>query len=437
MDARLLRMRDQVRERQQTGHRQAQLPDLVSECDAEGLSWMRRSARLTRRMCEAQHPVIESDQRIVFTRTTPRIPPVYQPEDWQRLISGHTLHELGPISNICADWGMVLSEGLLGRRRLALVIRDRVIRAGDGEAVEFLDAAVEAIDGVLALAGRYALAARDLGRRDVAELLEWVPANPPRTFHEALQALRLLHAVVWLSGHYHVGLGRLDQYLWPYLEADLKTGVLDGGAAEALLEEFFISLNRDSDLYPGVQQGDNGQSLMLGGVKRDGSDAANPLTWMTSHCGPSSRVKGRRWATTTTGPTACWSFCSIVWPTPANRYPATGGAGRLGRALVRPCTTFGWPRVTRGCPSRWWVRPLTVGELASISGRIWLHRKGWPSVGRSVFFRASARSTTDGSATAARSRWSLRMRSFAVPTRSRRSPCSFTSQPNWVASNCS
>ncbi|HOW72852.1 MAG TPA: pyruvate formate lyase family protein [Phycisphaerae bacterium] len=280
MDARLLRMRDQVRERHQAGHRQVQLPDLVSECDAEGLSWMRRSARLTRRMCEAQRPVIESDQRIVFTRTTPRIPPVYRPEDWQRLTSGHTLHELGPISNICADWGMVLSEGLLGRRRLALASRERATRAGDGEAVEFLDAAVETIDGVLALAGRYALVARDLGRRDVAELLGWVPANPPRTFHEALQALRLLHAVVWLSGHYHVGLGRLDQYLWPYLEADLKTGVLDDGAAEELLEEFFISLNRDSDLYPGVQQGDNGQSLMLGGVKGDGSDAVNPLTWM-------------------------------------------------------------------------------------------------------------------------------------------------------------
>jgi pyruvate-formate lyase len=77
-----------------------------------------------------------------------------------------------------------------------------------------------------------------------------------------------------------VGLGRFDQYMWPYLEADLRAGRLDEPAAEELLAEFFISLNRDSDLYPGVQQGDNGQSLMLGGVALDGSPAVNRLTFM-------------------------------------------------------------------------------------------------------------------------------------------------------------
>ncbi|MBI5833960.1 MAG: pyruvate formate-lyase, partial [Armatimonadetes bacterium] len=40
----------------------------------------------------------------------------------------------------------------------------------------------------------------------------------------------------------------------------------------------FITLNRDSDLYPGVQQGDNGQSVMLGGTTPDGRDGVNPLT---------------------------------------------------------------------------------------------------------------------------------------------------------------
>ncbi|MFZ1962337.1 MAG: pyruvate formate lyase family protein [Roseiarcus sp.] len=48
---------------------------------------------------------------------------------------------------------------------------------------------------------------------------------------------------------------------------------------------FFISLNKDSDLYPGIQQGDNGQSLMLGGVRRDGGDGVNPLTAMALEAG--------------------------------------------------------------------------------------------------------------------------------------------------------
>ena len=119
-----------------------------------------------------------------------------------------------------------------------------------------------------------------MGRNDLAEIFDRTPALPPRTYREALQSLRLCHAVVWLSSHYHVGLGRFDQYCWPYLQADLEAGRLDIAAAEELLAEFFISLNKDSDLYPGVQQGDNGQSLMLGGVRRDGSNAVNELTRM-------------------------------------------------------------------------------------------------------------------------------------------------------------
>ena len=119
-----------------------------------------------------------------------------------------------------------------------------------------------------------------MGRHDLANILAQVPAHCPRSFHEALQALRILHAAIWMGGHYHVGLGRFDQYMWPYLKQDLDSGRLTLATAEELLAEFFISLNKDSDLYPGVQQGDNGQSLMLGGTTRDGKDAVNDLTWM-------------------------------------------------------------------------------------------------------------------------------------------------------------
>ena len=273
-----------LRARTRTGHfrryRHAHAPDVRVECDADGLSWPWRMARLTRRMCEAEQPVIEPDERIVFTRTTPGGGSVYTAIDWARLTTGRTLHEQGLINNVCADWGMVLGQGLAGRRAVACETRARAVGAGDRDSAEFVDAALDTIDAVLALAGRYASEARRLGRPDVAAVLDRVPAEPARTFHEALQALRLLQAVVWLSGHHHVGLGRLDQYLWPFLHADMEAGRLDDAGAEALLAEFFISLNRDSDLYPGIQQGDNGQTVTLGGVTPDGRDGVNPLTWM-------------------------------------------------------------------------------------------------------------------------------------------------------------
>jgi formate C-acetyltransferase len=68
--------------------------------------------------------------------------------------------------------------------------------------------------------------------------------------------------------------------MFPYLQADLNSGRLDIEAAEGLLADFFISLNKDSDLYPGVQQGDNGQTLTLGGITPSGKDGTNELTWM-------------------------------------------------------------------------------------------------------------------------------------------------------------
>lgn len=278
MNERLENLRARVRAGEHKRWRQPAPPDVLRECEREGLSWMRRAARLTRRQCEAERVVVEPDERLAFTRTVPSIPATYSPEDWSRLTAQRTLHEFGPISNICADWGMVLGQGLLGRREAACAARRRL--ANDPRAVEFLESAIETIDAVLQLAARYAHAAREIGRDDIAAALERVPGQRPRSFREALQSLRLLHSVVWLSGNYHVGLGRFDQYMWEYLQADLEAGRLDVQGAEELLAEFFISLNKDSDLYPGVQQGDNGQSLTVGGVTREGGDAANELTRM-------------------------------------------------------------------------------------------------------------------------------------------------------------
>ena len=280
MNERLVALRDRVRTGAYKACRQATELDLVAECEAEQLSWPRRMARLTRRQCEAERVVLDPAERIVFTRTVTTIPAVYRPDDLAELTEGRTLHEGGLLNNVCADWEMALGQGLLGRRRVALDSRARALAAGDAEAIDFLDAAIETIDAVLALAARYAAEARRLGMAEVAAVLEHVPAQRARSFHEALQSLRLLHSVVWLSGHHHVGLGRIDQYLWPYLASDIECGRLDEEAAAELLAEFFISLNRDSELYPGIQRGDNGQTVTLGGVRRDGSDGVNPLTRM-------------------------------------------------------------------------------------------------------------------------------------------------------------
>ena len=72
---------------------------------------------------------------------------------------------------------MVLGQGLLARRAAAQTARARL--AGDREAEIFLDAAVETIDAVLELAGRYAAVARAAGRDDLAEALQRRRPIPP------------------------------------------------------------------------------------------------------------------------------------------------------------------------------------------------------------------------------------------------------------------
>lgn len=85
-----------------------------------------------------------------------------------------------------------------------------------------------------------------------------------------------------LAGSNHVTLGRFDQYMYPFYLSDLKSGVSKDELFE-LTEEFFLSLNFDSDIYFGVQQGDNGQSMVLGGLNEDGSESFNELSEVCMH----------------------------------------------------------------------------------------------------------------------------------------------------------
>ncbi len=89
---------------------------------------------------------------------------------------------------------------------------------------------------------------------------------------------RILHFALWLEGNYHNTIGRFDKYMYPYLKADIEKGIYTEETALELLEDFFLSFNKDSDIYVGVQQGDNGQSMMLGGIDEKGNDTFNLLS---------------------------------------------------------------------------------------------------------------------------------------------------------------
>ena len=228
---------------------------------------------------EGENPVFLDGERIALTRTVRQIPELHTKEEMDaRRAAGTAFGEKGVVFNLTADFGPAIRDGL--DARLAQM-RERLARSraeDDAEGVEFLENAILSVEAVLGFVERYRAAAEARGLDDIAETLARVPRFGARTFREALQSLRVLHYAMWCEGEYHCGLGRIDQYLLPYYEADLAAGRLDRDGALELLEEFFVACNRDSDLYVGVQQGDNGQSVMLGGVTRDGAPAFNDLS---------------------------------------------------------------------------------------------------------------------------------------------------------------
>ncbi|MEG2316127.1 MAG: pyruvate formate lyase family protein [Clostridia bacterium] len=222
--------------------------ELSAEIQNPALPLDRRAAVRLQLCLEEEAIVRKPGEHIPAWRTVKAFPDLYAEGGKERLQAGHFIHEQGRVCNISSDWEGVLRGGLECRR------------TGDS-------AREQSIDAVLAYADRYE-------NRELSRALR----TGAQSYLEALQALRILHFCLWVSNVYHNTLGRFDQYMYPYLKRDLDAGRLRMEEALLLTEELFLSFNRDSDLYIGMQQGDNGQSLMLGGCDRDGNDAVNPLT---------------------------------------------------------------------------------------------------------------------------------------------------------------
>ena len=249
---------------------------LLERFVAEGTGDMARARIGLEEMLKAETPAFMDGERLAFLRTVKQIPDLHTDEEMAaRRAAGTAFGEKGVVFNLTADFAPTIRDGL-GARLAEIDVRLARCRAeGDAEGIEFLENAMLSVKAVLDLAERYdAAGAARPSYHAVAPALR----KGARTLHEALQTLRILHFAMWCEGEYHCGLGRIDQYLFPYYEADVKAGRLTEETALEEMEEFFIACNRDSDLYIGVQQGDNGQSVMLGGVTREGKPAFNDLS---------------------------------------------------------------------------------------------------------------------------------------------------------------
>jgi pyruvate formate-lyase/glycerol dehydratase family glycyl radical enzyme len=123
---------------------------------------------------------------------------------------------------------------------------------------------------------------------NIAEVCQHVPAHTPRNFWEALQYYWFVHlgVTIELNTWDAFSPGRLDQHLLPFYQQGLDAGDLTRQIAEELLECFWIKFNNQpAPPKVGVTAEESGTytdfaQINLGGVRPDGSDGVNEVTYL-------------------------------------------------------------------------------------------------------------------------------------------------------------
>jgi pyruvate formate-lyase/glycerol dehydratase family glycyl radical enzyme len=162
----------------------------------------------------------------------------------------------------------------------------------------FLQGAIIALKATIAFAHRFAAEAerqaalpstppgRKAELQTIAAACRQVPARPPRTFQEAVQAAYFAHLVSQIESNGHsFSLGRFDQYTYPFYQGDLKAGRITRDQALEIMELLWLKLfsiikvrpwdhTRYGIGYPTYQ------NVTIGGQTESGQDATNDLSAM-------------------------------------------------------------------------------------------------------------------------------------------------------------
>ena len=156
-----------------------------------------------------------------------------------------------------------------------------------------------AADAIIVFASRYAQETNRLAEAEsnpirkkelkkITEICSYVPTHAPRTFWEALQHYWFIHlgVITELNTWDSFNPGRLDQHLYPFYKKDLADDILTKEKAIELLQAFWVKFNNQpAPPKVGVTAEESSTytdfcNINIGGLKEDGSDAVNELSYM-------------------------------------------------------------------------------------------------------------------------------------------------------------
>jgi len=201
-----------------------------------------------------------------------------------------------------AGYEKVLKIGLVGIKQQAKERLARLDLANPDHFKKkaFLEAVILSLDAALEIGGRFAKKARALadGESDaerrvellkIAEICDRVPAQPARTFYEAVQSVWFVHILHALDDEMATGMGpgRADQFLYPFYRQDIEDGRLTKEDAQELIDcwlmrysQYYAVWSRHAGSYGTFTPHTPGHHLDIGGLRPDGRDAANELSYM-------------------------------------------------------------------------------------------------------------------------------------------------------------
>lgn len=201
--------------------------------------------------------------------------------------------------NWTPDFTKILTRGVKGIREEAQAKLDALDEPRDVIYKKpFLEAVIMTCDAMTLWSKRYAQLATEMAANEqnpqrkqellaIAEVCNWVPENPARTFYEAVQAQwwgQLFNRIEQTSGA--MGQGRMDQYLLPYYQKDVAEGRITPESATELFQCVWIQMAQcvELKLNPVTAAGTEGfskfEDVCLGGQTPDGQDATNDLTYL-------------------------------------------------------------------------------------------------------------------------------------------------------------
>lgn len=222
-------------------------------------------------------------------------------ENWytNRLIYHSTPDNCAGQNGVCPDIPEILEKGLKG---ILNKVEEHLqgldlTYAKNQEKSVFYRSVIISLKAVIKYANRVAAFLREMANDEsnpfrkkelekMAEVCAWVPENPARSYHEALQSYWFIHMCIGLEATPFVIVpGRLDQYFYPYYRDDIEAGKITQDEAQELLECLWIKFNESkivlpitNALYFSGQPLD--QDVSIGGVDEDGFDATNEMTYM-------------------------------------------------------------------------------------------------------------------------------------------------------------